>query len=60
MKNPSPRQIVLRATLLVVLLVVVLEVIPSLLPVLNDFRYHLLLVPILMFGLTYLIFLQGG
>ncbi|HAE34540.1 MAG: sensor histidine kinase [Chitinophagales bacterium] len=56
MKNPSPRQIVLRATLLVVLLVVVLEVIPSLLPVLNDFRYHLLLVPILMFGLTYLIF----
>jgi two-component system phosphate regulon sensor histidine kinase PhoR len=56
MKNPSPRQIVLRATLLVVALVVVLEVISYLIKPLNVYWYHLILVPVLMFALTYLIY----
>lgn len=56
MKNPSPRQIVLRATLLVCALVLALEVASLLFKALNTYWYHLLIVPALMFVLTYIIY----
>lgn len=56
MKNATPRQIVLRATILVCALVLLLEVVSLLFPSLNNYLYHLLVVPVLMFILTYLIY----
>jgi two-component system phosphate regulon sensor histidine kinase PhoR len=56
MKNATPRQIVLRATILVCALVLLLEVVSLLFPTLNNYLYHLLVVPVLMFILTYLIY----
>lgn len=56
MKNATPRQIVLRATILVCALVLLLEVASLLFPSLNNYLYHLLVVPVLMFILTYIIY----